>query len=609
MSATSWSKPAAKATIGVGALLSMLGAGLLLGENARAGLEALVAMAGVAMICAGWSGLDPPALQPLSTPPPTPPPAPAPPTPEPADDSTPSGVFTTADLICQLDPVSFRMTSTSRALRDLLGMSRSALGTLPFTELVHPSRRERVLRELQQAVATGEASGINTPLKMATGKWRIFSVSAGARYGTDGRVRYLRCHLTDVTAKLKSTRALRRRRAELARANAALRSTNRALSELKDRYSDLYQNAPVMYFSLGPDGTLLDCNDTMVETLGFDRETLIGRPYQRIVTPELQPLFPARQAGFLRTGHLEVESRWVCADGRQLDVLLVATAVRDAEGRILHSRTVAQDMTRRKQLEAELLAQDDRLRRAVDELSRKNKELDEFGFVVSHDLVEPVRTLLGLSTFLEQDHGETLGEVGREYLHQLREASLRMRSLVAALLQHSRAGHAVGAFEPVDVNACLDRVREDLQALVQERSAEVVAIGPMPTLQGDPGRITQVLANLVANGLKYNRSERPRVELSATWQPGDAMATLAVRDNGLGIDPAHHEKIFGLFRRLHAQDDYEGTGAGLAIVRKVAEAHGGKVWVESRPGAGSTFFVRLPALPAGNGSPAGSEPA
>lgn len=607
MSATSWSRMATRATIVAGTLLLVAGAGLLLVESPRAGLEAIATIVGVAMIYNGWSRLDrpgsrPPEIRPLATR------AAAPPTAEPTEDSTPSGVFTTTDLICQLDPLSFRMTSTSRALRDLLGMSRSALGARSFLELVHPSRREHVLRALQQAVAIGESSGITTPLKMATGKWRIYSVSAGARYGSDGRVRYLRCHLTDVTSKLKSTRALRRRRAELARANAALRSTNRALSELKDRYSDLYQNAPVMYFSLGPDGTLLDCNDTMVETLGYDRDTLVGRPYQRIVTPELQPLFPQRQAEFLRTGHLEVESRWVCADGRRLDVLLVATAVRGSEGRILHSRTIAQDMTRRKQLEAELLSQDDRLRRAVEELSRKNKELDEFGFVVSHDLVEPVRTLLGLSAFLEEDHGEALGEVGREYLHQLREASLRMRSLVSALLQHARAGQAVGAFEPVNLNDCLERVRDDLQALLQERSAELVAAGPLPTLQGDPRRITQVLANLIANGLKYNRSERPRVEISAAWKPGEPMATLAVRDNGIGIDPAQHEKIFGLFRRLHAQDDYEGTGAGLAIVRKVVEAHGGKVWVESQPGAGSTFFVRLPALPSGNNHPTAIEP-
>jgi PAS domain S-box-containing protein len=513
-----------------------------------------------------------------------------------ADDSEPSGVFTTADLICQLDPLDFRLAESSRAVRDFFGLSKGALRSTPLPDLVHPSHRDRVRAALQAAVISGEASGIVAAARAAGGRWKVISVAAGARHATDGKVRYLRCHLTDVTARFRSGRALRRRRAELARANAALRSANRALSELKDRYTDLYQNAPVMYLSLGPDGTVLDCNDTMVEALGVPREALVGAPYARLVAPEFQSLFPGRQAEFLRTGRLEVESRWVRADGRTRDVLVVATAVRDDEGRVLHSRTVAQDITRLKGLEAELRAQGERLRRAVEELSRKNKELDEFGFVVSHDLVEPVRTLLGFASFLEQDHAEALGEQGREYVHQLHEAALRMRSLVSALLNHSRAGRAVGAFEPVDLAACLDRVRRDLGALIADRGAEVVAVGTLPTLQGDPQRLAQVLANLVANGIKYNRAAVPRVEVAATVEPGASMATLAVRDNGIGIPPADHEKIFGLFRRLHAPDDYEGTGAGLAIVRKVVEAHGGTVRVESAPGAGATFLVRLPLL-------------
>jgi PAS domain S-box-containing protein len=558
----------------------------------RAGLALALAALGGGLLAAGWPGrASPPAPGPRPAPPP-----PARPAPTGGEDSDPSGVFTTIDLVCGLDPDELRLVESSRALRALFGLSKSALRALPLPELVHPSHRDRVRSALRSALTAGEASGILAPIRSAGGRRKVVAIAAGARYGPDGRVTALRCHLTDVTARVRSGRALRRRRAELARANAALRSANRALSELKDRYTDLYQNAPVMYFSLGPDGTVLDCNDTMLQTLGLAREALVGGPYRRIVAPEFQARFADRQADFLRTGRLEVESRWIGADGRPRDVLVVATAVRDADGRVLHSRTVAQDITRRKALEAELRSQGERLRRAVEELSRKNKELDEFGFVVSHDLVEPVRTLLGFSTFLEQDCGDALGERGREHVHQIQEAAGRMRSLVGALLNHSRAGRAVGAFEPVDLAACVDRARTDLGALIADRGAEVVAVGPLPTLQGDPQRITQVLANLVANGVKYNRSPTPRVEVSAAVEPGASMATIAVRDNGIGIAPDHHEKIFGLFRRLHAPDDYEGTGAGLAIVRKVVEAHGGTVRVESTPGEGATFLVRLPLL-------------
>lgn len=508
-----------------------------------------------------------------------------------------SGEFSTLDMINRLDPKTLRWLDSSPTEQVFLGWNLAELKTKSFLDVIVPDDRKLARQELRTVLERGEAHGLIYRIKIASGETRAVELHVGVRYAPDGRILHLRSHLTDVTAKLHDESELKRRTEELTRAVDELRRANRELVELKDRYGDLYQNAPAMYFTADRLGLFVECNETLVRTLGYGRDDLIGQPVLKLlpVGPRVDDHDPFREA--LRGGPTEFEIEWAKVDGQVIDVWVTGTAVVSPDGKVRHVRFVAKDVTARRTLEAELRVKNEHLARANAELSRKNKELDEFTYVVSHDLQEPLRTLIAFSDFLIRDQGDRLDETGRDYVQHLVDASRRLRSLIQDLLKLSKAGRVTSEFAAVSLDEVAGVVKADLAELIRSKNAEVAIEGPLPDVWGDRDRIGQLLANLVGNGLKYNERPDPRVEIGAEGSAGGRTVTLRVRDNGIGIDPKFHAKIFQLFRRLHTREEYEGTGAGLAICQKIVQAHGGRIWVESEPGHGSTFFVSLPGLP------------
>lgn len=508
-------------------------------------------------------------------------------------DPTASGDFSSVDMVNRLHPDTLRWLDSSPAEQDFLGYPLSMLRNMSFLDILHPDHRHLAREQLRGSIQKGEAHGLIYRIKTSRGEPKAIEMNVSVRFDSDRMITHLRCHVTDVTAKLQASRELRRRTRELAQANEDLVETNRALAELKDRFSDLYQNAPIMYYSLDVTGLFLECNNTLLQTLGYRRSELIGRHYALLLPEESRPRFLPRHAELIRTGKIEIETRWMKSDGTTIDVWVTGTAVMDPGGAFSHSRCVSRDVTARKALEAELQEKNARLGRANEELSRKNKELDEFTYVVSHDLQEPLRTLIAFSDFLMKDYGERLDDEGKEYVRFLVDASRRMRALINDLLSLSRAGKVTGEFTRINVEEVLETVRADLGERIRTSGAEVTVQLPLPPVWGDRNRLGQLFANLIGNGLKYNRSDHPSVVVGA--RDGDpGFAIFFVKDNGIGIDPQFHAKVFQIFRRLHARDEYEGTGAGLAICQKIVNAHGGKIWVESEAGRGSTFLMSLP---------------
>jgi light-regulated signal transduction histidine kinase (bacteriophytochrome) len=237
-----------------------------------------------------------------------------------------------------------------------------------------------------------------------------------------------------------------------------------------------------------------------------------------------------------------------------------------------------------------LEAANESLEAKTDELAKINHELDEFTCIASHDLQEPLFGISSYCRILLEDYSEKLDEEGRHRLEILVGLCERLSRLIRDLLTYSQIGRTQPDGDLADLNEVVRDVLETLGPAVDQRGGAVRVVDPLPTVTADRLWVGEVFRNLVANGLKFNESRRPLVEIgSLAGQP----ATLYVRDNGIGIPEHHHETIFAMFRRLHSRGKYEGTGAGLTFVRKIVDAHGGRVWLESQPGGGSTFYFTL----------------
>jgi signal transduction histidine kinase len=230
------------------------------------------------------------------------------------------------------------------------------------------------------------------------------------------------------------------------------------------------------------------------------------------------------------------------------------------------------------------------------ELSRSNAELEQFAYVASHDLQEPLRKVASFCQLLEQRYGDQLDERGRQYLDFAVDGAKRMQQLILDLLAFSRVGRTGGPFTPVDLRRAALQAVSDLDGPISEKHA-VVEVGDLPTVAGDAALLTSLFQNLVSNAVKFNESEVPRVTISA--RETDGGWELACADNGIGIEPRHAERVFVLFQRLHGRDAYGGTGIGLALAQKIVSYHGGSIWLDDSVTEGTTIRWTLPTDPAG----------
>ncbi|MCK4404426.1 MAG: hypothetical protein KAW02_04980 [candidate division Zixibacteria bacterium] len=243
-------------------------------------------------------------------------------------------------------------------------------------------------------------------------------------------------------------------------------------------------------------------------------------------------------------------------------------------------------ITERKRAETTLAEQTRQLEYANEELERKNTELDQFTYVASHDLQEPLRKVTAFSGMLRQDLEDSLPERAEKDIGFIVDAARRMQKLVQDLLALSRSGRVAMKWETVSLNHCVDQAIETLAMRIKESRAEIT-IDDLPQVWGDRTMLTQLYQNLLSNALKFIGANRPLIRLTAERINGQL--TLGVRDNGIGVEPRYAEQIFAPFKRLHGRGEYQGTGIGLAICAKTVERHGGKIWVESKTGKGAHF--------------------
>lgn len=240
---------------------------------------------------------------------------------------------------------------------------------------------------------------------------------------------------------------------------------------------------------------------------------------------------------------------------------------------------------------AELAEREANLAQVIDKLTQSNAELERFAYVVSHDMQEPIRAVANFSSLLWHQYESKLDPAGQKYLTIISDSARRLQAMVSDLLEYARVGQGARAHERIDSNLLMQYVLDNLKVSIDEHDAEV-SYENLPSFMGYPVQFMSLMQNLINNAIKYQPAgARPQVVVTATDQ-GDHFL-FSVRDNGIGIDPANAEKIFEPFKRLHTYQDYNGTGLGLAVARKIVDNHGGRIWVESKPGAGSTFFFTV----------------
>jgi light-regulated signal transduction histidine kinase (bacteriophytochrome) len=247
------------------------------------------------------------------------------------------------------------------------------------------------------------------------------------------------------------------------------------------------------------------------------------------------------------------------------------------------------DITERRSVE-------EKLARYAENLKQSNLDLEQFAYVASHDLQAPLRNVVSFTQLLEQEFPDRFEGKAREYMHFVVESGKQMQALIKDLLAFSRVGRQDAKLVPTDCEEILGQVEAQMKTILQERNVRITH-DPLPRVMGAPHEINQLLQNLLGNAIKFQPGASPRVHVSA--ERDGACWKISVRDWGIGIKPEHQRKIFQIFQRLHTPGEYEGTGIGLALCQKIVTRHGGRIWVESKPGEGSTFFFTL--MPAGAG--------
>ncbi|RYX84627.1 hypothetical protein EON83_09225 [bacterium] len=255
--------------------------------------------------------------------------------------------------------------------------------------------------------------------------------------------------------------------------------------------------------------------------------------------------------------------------------------------------------TAKEGLEAEVIQRrsaEEKLQRVVSDLKRSNTELEQFAYVASHDLQEPLRAVAGCVQVLKRRYEGKLDERADQFIGHAVDGAQRMQNLIHDLLAYSRVGTKGKPFTDISLDKVVDGALQNLSASVSESQAQIERV-PLPTIRGDSGQLEQVFQNLISNAIKFRGGKPPHVEIKCLpWDDSEASKgwTISITDRGPGIEPQYFERIFVMFQRLHTRTEYPGTGIGLAIVKKIIERHGGRIWVESVVGQGTTFSFYLP---------------
>ncbi|WP_119675082.1 PAS domain-containing sensor histidine kinase [Deinococcus sp. RM] len=461
-----------------------------------------------------------------------------------------------------------------------------------WLDAIHPDDRAHTLAEWQRAVRDGDVYSVEHRLRRADGQYVPMQVRAVPVTDERGQLgEWVGTH-SDLSAIREAEQALRALNAEL---EGRVQQRTEDLARVTRFSTLLLTAAGEGIFGLDGRGVTTFANPAAARMLGYSIERMIGQPQHDLVhhhhedgRPYALAECPIHQT--LRDGQTRRVERDVMwhAQGHAVPVAYVVTPTHDEQGQPSGAVVMVQDITER-------IRAQEQLQELIEDLERSNQDLEQFAYVASHDLQEPLRTVGSYTELLARRYQGQLDPRADQYLHFMQDAVDRMRSLIQDLLGFARLSRADLTLTPVALDTLLRGVQQNVRGTLDADGSSLTWDTP-DQVMGQASLLTQLLTNLVSNGLKFHRpGEAAHVQVTSRRE-GD-MIHVQVRDNGIGIAPEYHARIFEIFQRLHRRETYAGNGMGLAICRKITEHHGGRIWLDSTPDQGSTFHLTLPAVP------------
>jgi PAS domain S-box-containing protein len=334
----------------------------------------------------------------------------------------------------------------------------------------------------------------------------------------------------------------------------------------------------------GVEGRMLHVNKSVALITGFASEELIGTPLYNLLSEREPELYETLWTTVTGGGQWQGEIWQKRKGGEEYLARVNVSAVKDATEKVTHVIAEFSDITAFKRTQ-------EALARRTEELANSNQELEQFAYVASHDLQEPLRMVASYTQLLARRYKDKLDQDANEFIHFAVDGATRMQALIIDLLTMSRVGTHGKQLAPCESAVALERALSNLRLAIDESGA-MVTHDAMPKLTADISQLTQLFQNLIGNAIKFRGDTSPTVHVGAEKKSDEWL--FSVRDNGIGIAPDFFDRIFVIFQRLHGKHEYPGTGIGLSVCKKIVERHGGKIWIESEPGKGTIFYFTLP---------------
>ncbi len=457
-----------------------------------------------------------------------------------------------------------RYLSVNRAYAHKFGYEPEEMIGMGWKQIVHPDDVEMLMLAEREMLISGkvevEARGVRKD-----GLFFYNQITMVKADDEQGIFNGYHCFMKDITER---------------------KLTERALQESEFRYRQIVELAEEGIWVIDSNARTTYVNHAMARMLGYTDSEMLGRRIFDFMDEQEQQLtsqYVERRKQGISEKH---ESKLKSKDGKDVWTYISTSPVMDEFGCMLSSCALVYNVTDRKQVEQQML-------QLTEDLKRSNEELEQFAYVASHDLQEPLRAVTSYTQLLAQRYQGNLDAKADKYINHIVDGASRMQQLINDLLAYSRLGTRAQEFEIADCNAAVEQSLCNLQIAIAEKQA-IITKDVMPTVMADEFQLVQLFQNLIGNAIKFCREEVPIIHITAIIQDDEWL--FSVRDNGIGIDPEYADRIFIIFGRLHSRREYLGTGIGLAICKRIVERHGGRIWVESLPEEGATFYFTIPIV-------------